>query len=62
MPTLLAECTHALKRVPDLVTDVSGVSYLLFECLTCGSDVALRLDSDDMIDGIAIIPPEQKAA
>ena len=59
---LLAKCTHALKRPPDLVTDTAGVSYLLFECLTCGCEVALRLDEDDRIDGIAITPPAQKAA
>ena len=58
----LSKCTHTLKRQPDLVTDVEGVSYLIFECLTCGSDVALRLDANDQVDGIAIVSPEQKAA
>ena len=57
-----SECTHTLRRPPDLVTDAAGVSYLLFDCLTCGCEVALRLDADDRVDGIAIIPPQQKAA
>lgn len=54
--------THTLKRQPDLVTDVEGVSYLIFECLTCGCDVALRLDANDRVNGIAIVSPEQQAA
>jgi len=58
----LSEFTHSLKRPPDLVTDEAGVSYLLFDCLTCGSEVALRLDSDDRVDGMAIIPPERRTA
>jgi len=58
----LSECTHTLRRPPDLVTDVAGVSYLLFDCLTCGCEVALRLDADDQVDGIAIITPQQRAA
>ena len=30
----LKPCRHHLKRPSDLVTDIEGVSYLQFECIT----------------------------
>jgi hypothetical protein len=42
----LEPCRHQLKRPPDLVKDVDGVSYLIFECIPCGCGIGLRLDSE----------------
>jgi hypothetical protein len=36
-------CRHQLNRPPDLVEDVDGVTYLVFECLRC--DVESASDS-----------------
>jgi hypothetical protein len=55
-------CRHQLNRPPDLVEDVDGVTYLVFECLQCGCGISLRLDSTGEIDGEFIIPPERKRA
>ena len=55
-------CRHQLKRPPDVVTDVEGVSYLLFECMLCGCEISLRLDSQGEFDGEFIVPPERKRA
>jgi len=57
----LQPCQHQLTRPPDLI-DVDGVSYLLFECILCGCEISLRLDSDGEIDGEFIVPPERKRA
>lgn len=51
MQPYLKPCQHQLARPPDLVTDSDGVSYLLFECVLCGCQVILRLDSEGEIDG-----------
>ncbi len=58
----LKTCRHQLKRPPDLVTDVDGVSYLMFECILCGCGISLRLDSEGEIDGEFILPPERRCA
>jgi hypothetical protein len=62
MQSDLQPCRHQLKRPPDLVKDVDGVSFLLFECLVCGCGVSLRFDSEGEIDGEFIIPPALKCA
>jgi hypothetical protein len=62
MQFALQPCRHQLHRPPDLVTDVGGFSYLLFECLLCGFGISLRLDSEGEIDGEFIIPPAEKCA
>ena len=54
-------CRHQLKRPPDLVTDVEGVSYLLFECILCGCQFGLTLDWKGEVDREVIIPPERKS-
>ena len=43
------------ERRPDLVTDVDGVFYGLFECILCGCEISQRLDSEG-------VPPERKRA
>jgi hypothetical protein len=58
----LQSCRHQLKRPPDLVTDVGGTSYLLFECILCGCGISLRLDSEGEIDGEFIFPRARKCA
>jgi hypothetical protein len=55
-------CKHQLKRPPDLVTDGAGDSLLLFECLVCGCGIALKLDSQGVVDAEVILPPTQKCA
>jgi len=60
MQSDLQPCRHQLKRPPDLVKDVDGVPFLLFECLVCGCGVSLRLDSEGEIDGEFIVPPDRK--
>ena len=55
-------CRHQLKRPPDLLEDVDGVTYLVFECLRCGCGISLRFDSKGELDGEFIIPPERKRA
>jgi hypothetical protein len=55
-------CRHQLERPPDLVTDVGGVSYLLFECVLCGCGISLRLDSEGEVDGEFNIPRARKCA
>jgi len=49
-------CRHQLNRPPDLVEDVDGVTYLVFECLRCGCGISLRLDSM-LTFGSTNIPP-----
>jgi len=58
----LHRCPHRLSRPPDLVTDVEGLSYLLFECILCGCEISLRLNSKGEIDGEFVISPERKRA
>jgi hypothetical protein len=49
-------------RPPEVVTDAVGTSFLLFECILCGCDITLRLDSEGEVDGEFVIPPERKCA
>ncbi len=58
----LQPCRHQLTRPPDLVTGADGVSYLLFECMLCGCETSLRLDSEGEVDGEFIPQPERKRA
>jgi len=44
------------------VTDADDISYLLFECILCGCQISLRLDSEGEINGEFIVPPERKRA
>jgi hypothetical protein len=55
-------CRHQLKRPPDSCTDVTGLSYLIFECILCGCQFGLTLDSNGVADREFIIPPERKRA
>jgi hypothetical protein len=55
-------CRHQLDRPPELASDVDGVSYLVFECVLCGCEVSLRLNSEGEIDGEFIVPPSSKRA
>ena len=57
----LQPCQHQLNRPPDLVTDAEGVSYLVFECILCGCQISLRLDSQGEIDGEFILPVRRRA-
>jgi hypothetical protein len=43
------QCQHVLKRAPELITDVVGDSYLLFECQVCGCGIVLKLDTEDQV-------------
>jgi hypothetical protein len=58
----LPRCRHQLKRGPEVVTDVAGTSFLLFECQLCGCGIILRLNSEGEVDGEFVNPPEQKCA
>jgi hypothetical protein len=51
---------HQLSRPPDLVTSAEGVTYLVFDCILCGCQISLRLDSEGEIDGEFVLPPERK--
>jgi len=55
-------CRHQLKRPPDSFTDVTGLSFLIFECTLCGCQFGLTLDSKGEVDRGVIIPPERKGA
>ena len=55
-------CRHQLKRPPDFVTDVEGISYLLFECVLCGWGISLRLNAKGEIDGEFLFPPARRCA
>ena len=59
--TLRHELKH-LKRPPDSFTDVTGLSFLIFECTLCGCQFGLTLDSKGEVDRGVIIPPERKGA
>ena len=62
MQAAVESCRHQLKRPPDLVTDAGGVSYVLFECLLCGCEIGLRLNSQDEIEGEFIVPLARRCA
>lgn len=62
MEANLERCRHQLKRAPDLVTDVEGRSYLLFECVLCGCGISLRLNAEGQIDGEFVIPEARNCA
>jgi hypothetical protein len=55
-------CHHQLSRPPDLVTDVEGTVYLIFECLLCGCEISLRLNGEGQIEGQFIIPSARTCA
>lgn len=55
-------CHHQLKRPPELVTDVEGTLYLVFECLLCGCGISIRLNAEGEIDGEFVMPPARKGA
>jgi len=55
-------CQHQLSHPPDRVTDSEGLSYLVFECILCGCEISLRLNSEDEVDLETIIPPARKLA
>ena len=55
-------CHHQLDRPPELIADVEGGSYLLFECVLCGCGIALRLNAEGEINGEFVIPPARKSA
>jgi hypothetical protein len=56
--TDLIYCRHNLKRPPELVAGIAGVSFLLFECFVCGRAISLKLDSEGEVDAEFIIPPD----
>lgn len=62
MPFDVQPCRHQLDRPPEVTSDVDGVSYLVFECVLCGCEVSLRLNSEGEIDGEFIVPPSSKRA
>src|SRR5690349_178381 len=51
MQSDLQPCQHQLSRPPDLVTSAEDVIYLVFDCILCGCQVSLRLNSEGEIDG-----------
>ena len=55
-------CQHQLSRLPELVTDAEGVSYLLFECLLCGCEIGLKLGPDGDVEDEFIIPTARRYA
>ena len=55
-------CQHQLKHPPDCVTDSEGFSYLVFECILCGCEISLQLNSEDEVDLETVIPPARKLA
>jgi len=55
-------CHHQLRRPPDLVTDVEGTLYLVFECLLCGCRTSLRLNAESQIEGEFITPAARTCA
>jgi hypothetical protein len=55
-------CHHQLSRPPELITDIEGTSYLLFECVLCGCGISLRLNAEGEIDGEIVIPAARKCA
>jgi hypothetical protein len=55
-------CQHQLKHPPDSVTDSEGFSYRVFECILCGCEISLQLNSEDEVDLETVIPPARKLA
>ena len=55
-------CEHQLKRLPESFTDATGDSFLVFECILCGSEITLMLDSEGEVVDEYVLPPERKSA
>ena len=55
-------CKHQLSRPPEVVTDVDGVRYLLFECLLCNCEIGLKLSKDGDLEDEFIIPASRRYA
>jgi len=55
-------CRHQLKRPQTLSRNVTGLSFLIFECILCGYQFGLTLDSKGEVDREVIIPPQRKSA
>ena len=55
-------CKHQLKRPPDLFVGGVGEKVLLYECLICGFQFALSLNSEGEVDRMVVLPLTQKCA
>jgi len=55
-------CKHQLKRPPELLVDGTGETVLLYECLICGSEFGLSLNSQGEADRMVVLPPSRKCA
>ena len=54
-------CGHPLKDVPGIATDGDGVSYLLFECLLCGSKIGVRLSAEGEVAEEFILSAQRRS-
>jgi len=55
-------CKHQLKRLPELLVDGVGETVLFYECVICGFQFGLILNSEGEVDRTVILPPAQKCA
>jgi len=55
-------CKHQLKRPPDLLVDGVGKTVLLYECIICGLQFGMELNSEGEVQRMVVLPPAQKCA
>jgi len=55
-------CKHQLQRPPEQLVDATGETVLLYECVICGLQFGLSLNSQDEVGRMIILPPAGKCA
>ena len=55
-------CKHQLKRLPELLVDATGETVLIYECVICGRQFGLSLNSEGEVGRMVVLPPAGRCA
>ena len=60
--TTAEACKHQLKRPPEVLVDATGETVMIYECLICGAQFGLSLNSEGEVERMMMLPPAGKCA
>ena len=60
--TTAEACKHPLKHPPEVLVDATGETVMVYECLICGAQFGLSLNSEGEVERMMMLPPAGKCA
>jgi len=54
-------CKHQLKRPPEALLD-TGETVMIYECVICGAQFALSVNSEGEVERMIMLPPAGRCA